>query len=597
MRTFTVLASAAGLCLSASLARAQDAVSLTDPGGLTGSLVIERGLGWADVSMSDGFDHFGLGPFSDAVPLAAPPTSFSGPANFRWGANRLTGRTAVPAGSIATAPSGSRAVRLRTTVAADPGQFLVGVRHEWPALMRAAVGVHARVGADLYVTTLDQLYSFEPGSAIEGAVAARMIWGGQCAAFNLENIDCAEVAPGGAIGVFLFLSECLIGWCDGVYQYWPGRYCTNREGTVDPACTPPPFADPGDMAQPVVNAWFRLGFELTEDGRRLHTVDFFDGTGEHAFALESSPFGFATTISRLWFNSSYEVLGADLFLDNVHATGQGIPMMAGQPALACPYENSLDYLPTGNVQATQTLLSSVNATGFPVVRVAQHSGDAPGNLSLVLNSAPLDETPRLGARAAVPAALSPTLSNDVAVAVDLRHDNGRERRVELPLGDEGLLAVALGDPLEPMLRVLGAQGETVLDAAWPGDSAPHRLGVRLSASGAVRVFLDGAFVGGVAGAAGVAGAVSSEAVRSVDFVTARGGLFTIDNLSVRCDAPSCATDFDFDFVTTFADLNAVLSNFGQTPGTLGFPGDADGDGDVTFADLNATLSAFGTSCE
>ncbi len=60
--------------------------------------------------------------------------------------------------------------------------------------------------------------------------------------------------------------------------------------------------------------------------------------------------------------------------------------------------------------------------------------------------------------------------------------------------------------------------------------------------------------------------------------------------SIGCD--SIPGDVNGDGVVNFADLNIVLSNFGQTG--AGLPGDADGDGDVDFADLNIVLSNFGT---
>ena len=58
---------------------------------------------------------------------------------------------------------------------------------------------------------------------------------------------------------------------------------------------------------------------------------------------------------------------------------------------------------------------------------------------------------------------------------------------------------------------------------------------------------------------------------------------------ITCD--SIPGDVNGDGVVNFADLNIVLSNFGQTG--PGLPGDADGDGDVDFADLNIVLSNFG----
>ena len=67
----------------------------------------------------------------------------------------------------------------------------------------------------------------------------------------------------------------------------------------------------------------------------------------------------------------------------------------------------------------------------------------------------------------------------------------------------------------------------------------------------------------------------------------------VDDFAVyRVGCDSIPGDVNGDGVVNFADLNIVLSNFGQTG--AGIPGDADGDGDVDFADLNIVLSNFGT---
>ncbi|MBX3352737.1 MAG: hypothetical protein KF684_07360 [Phycisphaeraceae bacterium] len=56
--------------------------------------------------------------------------------------------------------------------------------------------------------------------------------------------------------------------------------------------------------------------------------------------------------------------------------------------------------------------------------------------------------------------------------------------------------------------------------------------------------------------------------------------------------PTCAADLNGDGVVNFADLNIVLSNFGDAfP-----PADTNADGVVNFADLNAVLTAFGANC-
>jgi subtilisin-like proprotein convertase family protein len=66
-----------------------------------------------------------------------------------------------------------------------------------------------------------------------------------------------------------------------------------------------------------------------------------------------------------------------------------------------------------------------------------------------------------------------------------------------------------------------------------------------------------------------------------------------------CEPPlapvSCFGDADGDLDRDFADITAILANFGLTPGAYG-PGDADGNGVVEFADITAVLANFGIPC-
>ncbi len=57
----------------------------------------------------------------------------------------------------------------------------------------------------------------------------------------------------------------------------------------------------------------------------------------------------------------------------------------------------------------------------------------------------------------------------------------------------------------------------------------------------------------------------------------------------------CAGDVTGDRVCDFADLNAVLTNFGQSGPAMG-TGDLTRDGAVNFGDLNAVLTSFGSAC-
>lgn len=60
--------------------------------------------------------------------------------------------------------------------------------------------------------------------------------------------------------------------------------------------------------------------------------------------------------------------------------------------------------------------------------------------------------------------------------------------------------------------------------------------------------------------------------------------------------PSCPGDTNGDNAVDFADLGALLSNYGSTSATLE-QGDLDGDADVDFADLGQLLAVYGTICE
>ncbi len=62
---------------------------------------------------------------------------------------------------------------------------------------------------------------------------------------------------------------------------------------------------------------------------------------------------------------------------------------------------------------------------------------------------------------------------------------------------------------------------------------------------------------------------------------------------VAADGP-CPGDANGDNIVNFADLNEVLSSFGQSG--AGIAGDVNGDEIVNFADLNLVLSAFGSEC-
>lgn len=79
--------------------------------------------------------------------------------------------------------------------------------------------------------------------------------------------------------------------------------------------------------------------------------------------------------------------------------------------------------------------------------------------------------------------------------------------------------------------------------------------------------------------------------RTDDATTREGVLSTTGWIPAR--RPGCSPDVNADGAVDFADLNAVLSDFGRLGDDL--LGDANCDGAVDFADLNAVLSAYGSS--
>jgi uncharacterized membrane protein len=77
------------------------------------------------------------------------------------------------------------------------------------------------------------------------------------------------------------------------------------------------------------------------------------------------------------------------------------------------------------------------------------------------------------------------------------------------------------------------------------------------------------------------------------------GYYSINNtyqsFIIHITPPPCAGDADGNGVIEFADITAVLANFGNT-GAPFAPGDADGSTVVNFADITTVLASFGTAC-
>lgn len=577
------------------------------------------------VTMIDALEHFPLGVFSAAAPVSGEPDTVKGPVGFEWGLNTLTGQGAqdldwVSVVDLMNEPVGlfntSRAVRLRTAIARNPGDFYMGVRHSWPVVMRGDAEIPARVQSDLFVTSLAQLYSFEAVDTIAGFISTRVMWGGDCAALDLREVDCATVAPQGLLNAFIFLSDCLPGRCF-LPEFWPGRFCASRAGVIDPECTPPPFANAGDVAQPQIGAWFRLAYEIGADGRRFHFVDYLDGTGEHAFGIDD--WLFAGRIDRLDINTSFENADALLYLDNIVASGPVFDLPK-PPPLDCPYLDDMEWMNTGLVQGQNQRWDAPLASLTTII-----NDGARGQVISQINSDSSDNQYRREIATELPPAAA-TLANDLVATVQVRTTGGTVRGFALFNDGELAARVYLGredpnDPVHPFYepsiyaQINPSYDPIDLDEIEPYDNVPvvgvdvadtkvdwttgsyRTLEIRLSANGVLRVSIDGQRI--YTGAGAFSTSIDTFAFESENNAFGAGASLRINDVTLTCDAPPCAADFSLDDVIDFADLNAVLSNFGASglPAGVLNAGDANADGVVDFTDLNAVLSAFGTTCD
>ncbi len=144
-------------------------------------------------------------------------------------------------------------------------------------------------------------------------------------------------------------------------------------------------------------------------------------------------------------------------------------------------------------------------------------------------------------------------------------------------GPEGVVYIRAGSPQFPTDSVLVTEFGTGSVAAYEIDSNGDPL------LATHRVFLTGL--------GGAEGAHIDRVTGDFLFSTFTGG----DRIVlVRGFSALCAGDTNNDNRVDFADLNTVLSNYGQS--APGIPGDVNNDCSVTFADLNIVLGRYGIVC-
>ena len=591
------------------------------------------------VTMRDELENYPVNTQFVSGGFSAPPSSFTGPAGFAWGLNRLTAQTAAgewarvvdlsadPVGGANGVINASHALRIRTITAQQPGNLGIyqGAALYWDTPLHPVAGINARVSAEMFIPNASGLFSFEPFSWSALSGLARVIWGGTCVDF----FECNDLRlPAGPIdGIRMLIPNLDFAW--GPYIYVHTRYCMDARGNVFPGCTPPPGRAVGDIVPVPLGQWARMAYETTLDARRIVLLDAFDGAGEIEISGDSLLIGAtAGYIDGVRWAASYESVNAELLIDNIEASGP-LYIAPEPPPLDCPYLDDLDWMDLGiaQVQAGQWTFSlSLNQPQQRRVQVVEE----PGRGRVLANAVSYfdDRYRRDFARELPPTNLS--TDADFVVSVDVRTDrlgvgwpaanwvrgfalyNGPALAARVIFGnwtdpndassfDPGVFVQInpAYDPIDPFnshpfdnAPVIGVD---LVDTGYDWSNGEYRrLTLRASANGALRVLIDDTLI--YAGEGVFSGAIDRIAFESEHNPESFGANFASTRCVSRAMRRPAHTDFTFDDLTNFADLNIVLANFGASNGPGFTPGDANADGVVNFADLNATLAAFGTGC-
>ena len=298
-----------------------------------------RGFGGQFVTMRDELENYPVDTSLGGQGISAPPASFAGPPGFEWGTNNLRGQSSVhfvrvvdlsgaPVGGSNGVVNGTKVVRLRTGTAQPANGFFTGANIRWSHALQPVAGTNARVSAEHYLSTIEDLYTYETVSGLQGSILDRIMWGGECR----EDLpgDCTDI--GLPIGLLRYFSVYYAPFVK-FPEVRALRYCADVEGTPFPGCAPPPGVMIGDPVQPPIANWFRLATETTSDGVLLTYFDALDGFGDTLIQRRNLPT--ANTIDRLSWNASFEFQGAFMLIDNVEASG-------ALPTILCATDFNID---------------------------------------------------------------------------------------------------------------------------------------------------------------------------------------------------------------------------------------------------------------
>lgn len=640
------------LALAAGLAIALSPSALADPGvsatptraGNHADPRVERepvdlssprqnNFGGEFVTVRDELENFPLNTNLGGLGVSAPATSFTGPPGFVWPLNNLRGQPdGATSGNIwarvvdlSTGPIGgangvvnaTKALRIQTAAAQAPGGFFQGARLRFggqpgePTLPLAPTADHnARISAEYFISTINQLFTFESAS-FTGFITGRLLWGGVCV--EQEPGECTDIGiPVGLNPHILTLTPLPSSFTP---VFVPARYCSSVDSfNPIPECMPPAGSAIGDLVTPPIGEWCKFVGESTQDGRIRFYLDFIDGSGE--FLIVDQPILTSAFIDQVGANTSYEVQDAFLLIDNIEASGP-VFALPKAPPLDCPYLDDMEWLNTGLLINQNPRWNAALSSGATVVN------DGPrGRVIQQVNNVSADNRYRREIATFLEPS-SATLSNDLVATVQVRTTGATVRGFALFNNTQLVARVFVGretitTPYEPSVYVqvnasydpiddpFGTDplanapviGADVLDTQYDGDnnSVYRTLEMRLSANGVLRVSIDNQRI--YTGTGAFSNAIDRFAFESENNAFGENAQLRINDVTLACDAPSCAADFNLDDIVDFADLNTVLTNFGIVSilPPQHFLGNANADDAIDFDDLNAVLSAFGTTC-
>ncbi|MGP1310715.1 MAG: hypothetical protein ACTS27_11000, partial [Phycisphaerales bacterium] len=269
--------------------------------------------------MTEGFEDFSPG-LVGAFGVETEADDFQGPPGFEWGTNVLRMQPTLSYGGVrdlSGSPvdgNGTNVLFVRTDIGQSPGGLFTGFELTWNESVRPHLDTPARVETEFFTHTLHEGTTFEPiNYRINQRFRAR--WG---AVWCDGAGPCEfEYQPALMPGV-LYMPGGMNPTPGGAPLQVGGRWCLDVEGQPIAGCVPPTGETAGDLATLPASSWFRVAYEVRNDGRFTMTLDRLDGRGEAAVGAGDASF---VAINRLASNSAFRVLGAETLIDNVVVSG------------------------------------------------------------------------------------------------------------------------------------------------------------------------------------------------------------------------------------------------------------------------------------